>query len=144
MTDAANTDITSGCLYGANRYRVSVAPYSVVRCHCSLCRRAAGAPVVASATFHRDEVEFTQGEPKRYASSATAWRRFCADCGTQTTFQFEDRLGSIDLTLASFDDPEAITPLHHIFAADRLSWLSVEDGLPRHPAFNPKPDEDGA
>ena len=141
MTDNANSDITGGCLCGAIRYRATVAPYSVVHCHCSLCRRAAGAPVVTWATFHSDEVEFTQGEPKRYESSATAWRSFCSDCGTQIVFQYNDRPESIHLTLASFDDPESITPLHHIFESDRLSWLSIADGLPRYPTETPKPDD---
>lgn len=84
-----------------------------------------------------------QGSPKRFLSSATAWRGFCADCGTQITFQYNDRPGSIDITLSSLDDPNTVLPQRHIFAADRLSWLSTEDGLPRHDAAPPPSGNDG-
>jgi hypothetical protein len=132
-----------GCLCGAIRYRADGDPYSVVHCHCSLCRRAAGAPMVTWASFNTNQVGITEGAPKRYQSSDIAWRSFCSDCGTQITFQFKDRPDSIDLTLASFDHPEEIQPLRHIFEGDRVAWLSIEDGLPRFAAGSPKPAADG-
>ena len=38
---------TGGCLCGAIRYRITGAPVEALYCHCRMCRRAHGAPVVA-------------------------------------------------------------------------------------------------
>lgn len=43
-----------GCLCGAVRYRITGEPKSVGYCHCRMCQRAAGAPVVAWATVPAD------------------------------------------------------------------------------------------
>ncbi|MFC7610224.1 GFA family protein [Teichococcus aestuarii] len=41
----------------------------------------------------------------------------------------------IDVTIASLDEPEAVPPADHTQAASRLSWLALEDGLPRIPGW---------
>ena len=38
-----------GCLCGALRYRLDAAPLDIGYCHCSMCRRSTGAPVLAWA-----------------------------------------------------------------------------------------------
>ena len=47
----------------------------------------------------------------------------------------------IDIALGVLDHPEALTPGRppagsaedcHIFVAEQLPWLSIDDGLPRH------------
>ncbi len=129
-----------GCLCGAVRYRAEGAPLLVEYCHCSMCRRAAGAPVVAWADFPRERFRILQGAPARYASSQGVWRSFCGACGSQLTFQRGESPPKITLTVASLDEPQALAPRHHIFAADALPWLELADALPRHPQQLP-PEE---
>jgi hypothetical protein len=124
-----------GCLCGAVRYRARGPVLSAPYCHCTICRRASGAPVVAWGTFTAAGFAFTAGVPARYASSATATRQFCPRCGSALTFQFHDRPEEIDVTLATLDDPAAVAPTHHTFVADRLPWLRLADDLPRYPGF---------
>jgi hypothetical protein len=64
------------------RYRISGAPRSADYCHCSMCRRAAGAPVVARLTVANGFFSWKSGAPAVYRSSADA-ERFCGECGTQ-------------------------------------------------------------
>jgi hypothetical protein len=59
------------------RYRLSVEPRSADYCHCRMCRRAAGAPVVARLTVASAAFAWTKGEPAVYRSSAEAERLFC-------------------------------------------------------------------
>jgi hypothetical protein len=127
-----------GCQCGAVRYRAQGEPSSVEYCHCSMCRRSAGAPVVVWATFPSADVTFPAGRPRRYASSAGAQRGFCARCGTQLTFQSDDQPEQIDLTVGSLDAPERLPPRHHLFEADRVPWLELADGLPRYPKRRPR------
>jgi hypothetical protein len=102
--------IEGGCLCGEVRYRASGRAYGITHCHCKTCRRASGAPFVTWAGFDSDRFTFIKGQPASYASSANVIRNFCGKCGTALSYQRGDLTGSIDVTLGSMDDPEALTP----------------------------------
>ena len=125
--------IEGGCLCGAIRYRASGSAYGITHCHCRTCRRASGAPFVTWAGFDRDKFAFTRGQPASHASSPNVLRAFCATCGTALTYQRADVPGSIDVTLGSMDDPEALKPEDHTWTESRLSWLALNDRLPQYP-----------
>ncbi len=121
-----------GCLCGAVRYRVDAAPGVVGHCHCTMCRKASGAPVVTWAVFPRTALAFTRGSLSTYRSSARAVRGFCGACGCQITFQYDDRPDRIDVTVGSLDRPDAVTPMRHIWTESQIDWVRMDDGLPRH------------
>jgi hypothetical protein len=123
--------LVGGCLCGAIRYRISAEPRSADYCHCSMCRRAAGPPVVARLTVANESFAWTAGEPAVYHSSPEAERLFCPKCGTQLALRDEPE--HLDVTLASLDTPEAVHPSHHIWTAHRIGWFDIADGLPRFP-----------
>jgi hypothetical protein len=123
--------LAGGCLCGAIRYQISAAPRSADYCHCSMCRRAAGAPVVARLTVANEAFAWTTGEPAVYRSSATAERLFCPKCGTQLALR--DEPDYLDVTLASLDNPEAVRPSYHIWTSSRISWFEIADDLPSYP-----------
>lgn len=50
--------LEGGCLCGAVRYRVTGKPYHVTHCHCSMCRRASGAPLVTWFSVKSDPGPF--------------------------------------------------------------------------------------
>lgn len=120
------------CLCGAVRYHASGQAYRITHCHCKTCRRASGAPFVTWAGFDSDQFTFVAGQPASYASSTNVIRTFCGECGTALTYQRADLPGSIDVTLGSMDDPQAIRPEDHTWTESQLSWISLADGLPRY------------
>lgn len=120
-----------GCLCGAVRYRAEGEPLLSEYCHCGMCRRAAGAPVIVWADFPRERYALLRGQPAHFVSSPGARRGFCAQCGSTLTFSFDGR-PYLSLTVATLDEPERLAPRQHIFEADRLSWLQLGDDLPRH------------
>src|ERR687895_266790 len=75
-------EMLGGCHCGAIRYRVEGTPRTHALCHCSDCRRHAGAPMVSWAMFARDAVKIEKGAVKIYHSSEHGRRHFCPDCGT--------------------------------------------------------------
>jgi heme-degrading monooxygenase HmoA len=119
-----------GCFCGAIRYRARGTPEGPSVCHCSICRRASGAPMVAWATFPTSELAWLKGTPRRFKSSAKAERSFCSDCGTALTFTLVKSPERTDVTLASLDQPGRITPLDHIHTTTRIPWVRLADGLP--------------
>ena len=121
-----------GCLCGATRYELAAPPKWTALCHCESCRRAASAPLVAWMGFTPEQVTWT-GTRATHASSAHALRSFCPTCGSPMSFESTRWPGEIHLYAASLDDPEAYIPELHCYTDEHLSWLALDDGLPRFP-----------
>jgi hypothetical protein len=129
--------VTGGCLCGAIRYAITGTVPPGGHCHCSMCRRSSGAPVVTWATVPIAAFRLTRGELSVFRSSRRAERRFCGRCGAQIAFWSAAQSEEIDITVATFDDAGAHPPDHHVYAGDRLPWLSIDPGLVAYPADTP-------
>ncbi|MEO1197979.1 MAG: GFA family protein [Pseudomonadota bacterium] len=123
-------DWTGGCLCGAVRYRASAAPVYASYCHCSMCRKASGAPFSGFVEFPDGSLDWTEGEASRYVSSEDVVRRFCPSCGSQLTFEAD---GITFVTLGSLDHPEAVSVVCHTYTSTRLPGIDLADGLPHFP-----------
>jgi len=123
--------LAGGCYCGAVRYEASGTPRDQGVCHCRICRRTTGAPMVAWFTVDADGFRFVRGEPRSFHSTPDATRRFCGECGAQLTF--EAIAGEVDVTIASLDDPNAVAPHSEIWTESRLLWMDLVNRLPRHP-----------
>jgi hypothetical protein len=130
-----------GCLCGRIRYRLDGPPLDAGFCHCTICRRSTGAPVVAWGTWRIETLHWLDGLPRPFDSSAKGRRWFCPDCGTQLAFAHADAPALIDVTLASLDDPETVRPEYHIWVGTRLGWLETADSLPRHEDGGPDAEQ---
>jgi len=132
---ASTKDATGGCLCGAVRYRMSGTPMEAIYCHCQSCRKHTGAPVVALTAYRRDQMRYTQGTPKVFASSPGVGRAFCGDCGTPLTWEGDggEEIGPmIEVLIGTLDTPEAFAPRCHIHHGERLTWFETHDALPRY------------
>jgi GNAT superfamily N-acetyltransferase len=120
--------LTGGCLCGAVRYAARPTHHDGYYCHCRMCQLAFGNTRAAFINLRKDEVRWTAGTPRFYASSKFARRGFCADCGTPLSFEY---LGSerMDLSVGSLDDPAAITPTTHFAVESRIANWHGDDGL---------------
>ena len=123
-----------GCLCGSVRYEVSGEARNLCYCHCTSCRRAAGAPLVPWGTFGRDGFRLTRGTLAEYRSSAPVVRGFCAACGTSLTYRHEQRPTELDVALATLDEAARFAPQMHVWVGDKLPWVSISDGLPQFAA----------
>ena len=130
--------LRGGCFCGAVRYEAGGTPWHETVCHCSICRRTTGAPVVAWFTVRTVDFRIVSGQPTCFQSSATGARTFCGTCGTALTFQSDDHRDEIDVTTCSLDDPELGPPRSHTWRASGLSWVRIADGLPVYPDKRPE------
>jgi hypothetical protein len=123
--------ITGGCHCGAIRYEAEGDAITHALCHCTDCRRHAGAPMVGWTMYKREQVKTTKGEPKVYASSENGRRHFCAACGTGLFYFNEVVLpGIIDIQSATYDDPGLVPARIHIQTAERIGWMETAHDLP--------------
>ena len=130
---------TGGCLCGKVRYRITGAAVETLYCHCRMCQRAHGAPVVAWLTVPIDAFTVTMGPPLAYHSSAKAVRHFCGDCGTPLTWRATDNPRLVDVSSASLDNPAAARPAFHLWTESRIAWFETADSFPRYP-INQRPN----
>jgi len=127
---------TGGCLCGAIRYQAEADPMRTVICHCTICRRESGAPMMCFVHFPAEAFRWLSGAPKRYRSSANAERGFCPLCGSTLTMH-ESVLGDrVQVALGSLDTPERAEPDDHVWTRQQLPWLHIEDDLPRFPTIS--------
>jgi hypothetical protein len=122
--------MTGGCFCGAVRYETSGQPFNQSNCHCVMCRRSSGAPFMPWFSMARADLRYTHGALRYFRSSDFARRGFCADCGTQISFE-QDGAAEIDLSICSLDDPQQLPPLDHIHTGSKLNWIRLNDGLPQ-------------
>ena len=129
--------LTGGCLCGSVRYETAAPVSDAAFCHCRSCRRATGAAAVPWTTVARSGLRWSGAPPAEFASSPGVTRSFCARCGTPLAYRSEASPGTLDLTLGSLDDPDAVAPLDHIWTEDSPRWGRPADGRPQHARMRP-------
>jgi hypothetical protein len=136
-SDSMAEQVNGGCHCGAVRFAMPTAVEHHTLCHCTDCRRHAGAPAVAWAMASMDAVAIT-GSPVVYASSEHGRRHFCGACGTGLFYTNEAIFpGMIDVQSATLDDPDAIPLQAQIQLADRIGWMAGADDLPGFERYPP-------
>ncbi len=131
--------ITGGCHCGAIRHEAEGEAINHALCHCSDCRRHAGAPMVGWTMYPLDAVTVTKGQPKIYESSANGRRHFCPDCGTGLFYTNAVVLpGIIDIQSATYDNPDAVPARAHIQVAERIGWMARAHELPMFDRYPPQ------
>lgn len=118
------------CHCGAVAYEMPDRVVHHTLCHCTDCRRSAGAPAVAWAMVAAGDLTVT-GEPRRYRSSEHAERLFCGECGSGLFYVNEAVFpGMIDVQTATLDDPGVIPVQAQIQVAERIGWMETAHELP--------------
>lgn len=120
-----------GCLCGSIRYRSTAAPLRGVICHCAMCRRHSGAPVLAFVHFPSTAFTWIGGEPTRFRSSEFAERGFCPKCGSTLSMHEQVLADRVQVAVGSLDEPDRVRIDDHVWTEDSIAWFKVADELPR-------------
>ncbi|WP_172148261.1 MULTISPECIES: GFA family protein [Pseudomonas] len=125
------TEIHSGgCQCGAMRYQFAAPLNDIAHCHCTVCRRSSGGIVTTWLTVPLASFRWLAGTPGQYASSASCTRSFCPTCGAQLTLFTTLSPQTLDITVATLDQPELAPADRHIWVQSRLPWLHLDEQLP--------------
>ena len=122
---------TGGCLCGAVRFEVALASEKFHVCHCGMCRKWSGGPLMAvpcqgGATFTK------QDGLAWYRGSKWAERGFCAQCGTSLFWRLaEDPDAMFIVAVESLDDASDLTLEQHIYIDAKPDRYDFADNRPR-------------
>ncbi len=122
--------LTGGCLCGGVRYEVEEPLTALGDCHCIDCRRSSGAPYVTWGTVPRSQRRI-QGATRRVHHAGRV-RVFAACCGTHLFFEEDEESDTIDVTIATLDDPVPHAPAKAIWLEDHLPWVPLNPAVPKY------------
>ena len=108
------------CLCGAVHITASAASHSVGACHCSMCRRWGGGPLMAIDCGA--DVAF-EGEENIGVFDSSAWaeRGFCTKCGTHLFYRIKETRQHI-VPAGLFDNEQGIVFDHQVFTDEMPSF----------------------
>ena len=123
------------CLCGALRFEVTLSTRWALHCHCTLCRRAHGAPVVTWVGVESSRFALIEETTLRwYASTPGAERGFCERCGSTLFFRSERWPDEVHIVRTAFEGEIDREPSGHVHTADRADWFPFEDHLEQYRA----------
>ncbi|MFB4393959.1 MULTISPECIES: GFA family protein [unclassified Pseudomonas] len=107
------------CLCGAITLRIAVDDNQVSACHCGMCRKWTGGPLLC---VHSDHAPTFEGRaPSVYDSSEWAQRGFCGQCGTHLYYRLTDKT-SYAIPAGLFDGDNAWDFTLQIFIEQKPAW----------------------
>jgi hypothetical protein len=105
----------------------------IAHCHCTMCRRAAGAAFVTWVGVADWNFRIMRGADHLvwYRSSVDARRGFCNQCGSSVFFKSQRWPGETHVAYANFTQPLDKAPQAHAYWETHVDWVKLADVLPR-------------
>jgi hypothetical protein len=114
---AATFDISGHCLCGAVTYRAKAASHDVSACHCGMCRRWTGGPLIYIDVVGKPELTGADAIGV-YRSSETGERGFCIKCGSVLFWKTAGK-DIYTFTAGSLDDQASLVFARQIYIEDK-------------------------
>jgi hypothetical protein len=95
-----------------------------------MCRQSTGGAYVTWATVPKSSFTWTGDAPAEFHSSPHGTRYFCPACGAQLALFVEASPTTIDVTVATFTNPEQYPPVRDIWFKRKLPWTPRDPRLP--------------
>ncbi|SEA89172.1 GFA family protein [Rubrimonas cliftonensis] len=119
-----------GCLCGAVRYTLEKPAHHVSLCHCGMCRRQTGGPVMALHGVGAVAVSDAEGMLRWYGSSDWGERGFCSRCGSNLMWRMKET-GETLPAAGSLDSAAGLVIASHVFVDDKPGFYEFADDTPR-------------
>ena len=116
-------DRNGGCLCGAVRYRATIDNSRFGACHCPMCRKWTGGPLL---NVRASAITF-DGTPSVYRSSDWAERGFCSTCGSSLFYRLQSSDGPLHITHGSLDDCGGLAFTHQVFIDKKPEGYTFEN-----------------
>ena len=117
------------CLCGAVAFEFDDPPLRMYHCHCSRCRRAAGAAYQTLLRVRRGSFRWLKGADNvtRYRLPGTRFEcAFCRTCGGRAPWERDDQAC---IPAGCLDGDPGVRPTDNIFTESRAAWTVVDERL---------------
>ncbi|MFP6698629.1 MAG: GFA family protein [Alphaproteobacteria bacterium] len=126
--------IRGSCLCNSVRWEIDGPVGNMSHCHCSICRKAHGAPFATYLSTGAQNYRLVAGTEviKEHGCSPRLTRAFCATCGSVVPMMVGARAV---IPAGCLNDDPGIRPDMHIFTGSKAPWHAIDDNLPQHDAY---------
>ena len=117
------SDVMEGkgsCLCGATRFTAKTVSIKVGACHCSMCRKWGGGPLMA-VDCGKEVIFEGEENVSTFSSSEWAERGFCKKCGSNLFYKLKDS-GQYIMAAGLFDDEARFVFDEQVFIDERPSY----------------------
>ncbi|HRN61961.1 MAG TPA: GFA family protein [Luteimonas sp.] len=123
MSHEAMIPLEGHCLCGRVHLRVVPEALHADACHCGMCRRWGGGPVLSIPCG--DRVTVVQGEDDVTAFDSSEWaqRCFCRHCGSHLFYRLREA-GTCFVSAGLFGDIEGLAFTTEIFIDHKPDWYA--------------------
>lgn len=130
---------TGQCLCGAVALEVTGEIYSIIHCHCSLCRKSSGTAYATNGFVASQDFRIVKGAEilSDFSLRPGRTRHFCSQCGSPVYSSNADDPGRIRIRLGVLDSDIRERPLSHNFVTSRANWDDLDAELPRYEQHEP-------
>lgn len=115
----------SKCLCGAVELEVELSNSDVAACHCRMCRKWSGGPMMVIDSGELKSIS-NESLVTRYQSSEWAERGFCAKCGTHL-FYFLKPASQYHFPIGLLEDDAKFKLSHQIFIDEKPEYYSFSN-----------------
>ena len=122
MSEAAGNERTGSCLCGAVRIAAPAGRHRVGACHCRMCQKWAGGPLMAMNCGAEVRLE-GQDDVAVYDSSQWAERGFCRRCGSHLFYRLKHD-GTYIVLPGLFDDSHGLVFDHQVFIDEKPPYYA--------------------
>ena len=129
---ATGTRMRGQCLCSAVEFEVDVPERTYSICHCGLCRRWSGGPLM-SVHCPEPRTEWLNDEGLTwYQGTPWAQRGFCSKCGSSLFWRFaQEPEGMLIVSVDALEDEGDFTLDRHIYSDARPDRYDFADDCPR-------------
>lgn len=121
----SRTEHRGSCLCGAVRVKATTKSNNIGICHCTMCRKWGGGPLLAVECGNK--VEFTgAGQITTFNSSEWAERGFCQQCGTHLFYRLK-KDGHYAIPAGLFDNADDWKLTEQIFIDQKPAYYSFAE-----------------
>lgn len=123
--------LSGRCYCGRCSWEAHGNPNWVCHCHCESCRKNCAAAFTTFFGINNGCWRWAGAEPKEVNTSTGVSRYFCAKCGTPMGYYNSRWSHEVHFYVASMDAPFVLAPQFHVHWQEKVSWLSIDDDLPK-------------
>ncbi|AWF82153.1 aldehyde-activating protein [Microbulbifer sp. A4B17] len=126
--------IKGGCHCGSIAWEFDLPIKTVVKCHCSMCRRLQGADHSTYAVVPKEQFSLSKGKDLvvSYQATEKSYKNFCSVCGTPTHLvngkHFPD---DYVLPLGIVENyTNELAPKIQVYTSEKPPWSNIHDDVP--------------
>lgn len=130
MNGTTKSKTTGKCLCGKVRFAIDKVLTDVSICHCEMCRRWSGSPLMA---IHNESPVTIDGAEliTWFESSDWAERGFCRHCGSNLFYRLKGEVPQYIVCAGALDDLSALELKSEIFIDEKPAFYGFSGAQPR-------------